>query len=217
MIWSRRSVRRARGARTPAPKRSAKIWRPHRTASHRNRRTRISSSTRRPLSGRSFARRQYRALDPLREHPTVRTWAFANGGSGSDNNKIAFDCNTIDDQSHRNQAGWPKSLLHHTDSFWKPASEQPLPAGDVSQSRICDASQNASSQRKLEPRPARGGSLGQTSGAVVRTLSVRTHVAQPRPLGARRKQRTRLIGPQGHPMIRREGEQARAAICPERL
>ncbi|MGF7055733.1 hypothetical protein GGC47_004946 [Bosea sp. OAE752] len=75
------------------------------------------------------------ALDPLREHPAVRTWTGAGGGPGSDNNTIAFDRDTVDHQTCGNQAGWSKSLLHRADSFWKPASEQPLPAADLSQTQ----------------------------------------------------------------------------------
>ena len=75
------------------------------------------------------------ALDPLRERPAVRTWTGADGGPGSDNNAIAFDRDTVDNQTCGNQAGWSKSLLHRADSFWKPASKQPRPAADLSQTQ----------------------------------------------------------------------------------
>jgi hypothetical protein len=56
------------------------------------------------------------ALDPLRDRPTIRTRTGAAGGPSPDNNTIAFGRDPVDHQSCGNQAGWPKSLLHHADS-----------------------------------------------------------------------------------------------------
>lgn len=52
------AVRRADGASMPSGKRSVKIWRPHRTASQRNRRAITKSWTIRPESGGSVPRRR---------------------------------------------------------------------------------------------------------------------------------------------------------------
>ncbi|MGW9332512.1 hypothetical protein [Bosea sp. NPDC055594] len=51
-----------------------------------------------------------RALDPLRDGPTIRTWASADGGLDSEEKTTAFDRDSIDDQSCGDQAGCPKSL-----------------------------------------------------------------------------------------------------------
>ena len=77
------------------------------------------------------------ALDPLRDRPAVRTWAGSAGRPGSDNNPILFDRDAVDEKTCWNQTGRSKSLLHHADSFWKPASEQPQPAAKLSQSQTC--------------------------------------------------------------------------------
>lgn len=73
------------------------------------------------------------ALDPLRDRPTIRTWTGAAGGPSLNNNTITFDCDPVDHQSHGNQAGWPKCLLHRADSSRKPAAEQPLAAAKLNQ------------------------------------------------------------------------------------
>jgi hypothetical protein len=60
-VWtniSSRPVRRAKEGRTEELNRSAKICRPHKTASQRKRRTTTVISTQRPPSGRSAVRRR---------------------------------------------------------------------------------------------------------------------------------------------------------------